>query len=185
MSDKLDYRNKFKALYLNIFKLDKLLIAGIDPGTVGAYAILDLEGNLIDIASGRDFNKSKITLEMVRHGKIIFIGCDVYQAPSLTKKLASSIGAKVITPDHDLKYLEKIKIVGEFLKSKNNFIELNNKHEKDALAAALYGLKRTKSLLKKIEDHLKQNNKMHLFDQVKRKVLLDDTPIVDAVRLFS
>ncbi len=165
--------------------MDKLLIAGVDPGTVGAYAILDLNGNLIDIASGRDFNQSKITLQMVKHGKIIIIGCDVYQAPSLTKKLASAIGAKIITPDHDLKYLEKIKIVSEFLKTNKEFIELNNKHEKDALAAALYGLKRTKNLLKRIEDHLKQNNKMYLFEDVKRKVLLDDTPIVEAVRLLS
>ena len=165
--------------------MDNLLIAGIDPGTVGAYALLDLEGNIIAIDSGRDFNKSKIVLDMTKHGKIFLIGCDVYQCPALTKKLASLIGAKVITPDHDLKYLEKIRIVDEFLKTKKDFVELKNKHEKDALAAALYGLKRIRSLLKKIEDHLKQNNKRYLFDEVKRKVLLEDTPIVEAVRLLS
>ena len=165
--------------------MNKLLIAGIDPGTVGAYAILDLEGNLIAIDSGRSFNLSKISLEMVKYGKVFLIGCDVYQCPSLTKKLASSIGAKVITPDHDLKYLEKIKIVGNFLKSKKDFIDLKNKHEKDALAAALYGLKRVNGLIKRIDDHLKENNKRHLFEQVKRKVLLEDKPIVEAVRMLS
>lgn len=165
--------------------MDKLLVAGIDPGTVGAYALLDLKGNLIAIDSGRNFNQSKITLEMTKYGKIFLIGCDVYQCPALTKKLASSIGAKVITPDHDLKYLEKIKIVDNFLKTKKDFVELKNKHEKDALAAALYGLKKINGLIKKIEDHLKQNNKIHLFEEIKRKVLLEDKPIVEAVRLFS
>ena len=165
--------------------MDKLLIAGIDPGTVGAYAVLDLDGNIVDIASGRNFDRKKVTREITKHGKIFLIGCDVYQCPTLTKKLASSIGARVIAPDHDLKYLEKIKIVDDFLKTKSSFVKLNNKHEKDALAAALYGLKRVRTLMKKIEDHLEQNDKWHLEEQVKRKVLLENMPIVKAVKLLS
>ena len=170
---------------INIKILGKLLIAGIDPGTVGAYALLDIEGNIIHIDSGREFNLSKIALEITKHGKVFIIGCDVYQCPSLTKKLASIIGAKIITPDHDLRHLEKIKIVNEFLKTKKEFIELKDKHEKDALAAALYGLKKTKTLIKKIDDHLKQNNKKHLFEEVKRRVLLEGTPIAKAVKSLS
>ena len=165
--------------------MERLLIAGVDPGTVGAYALLDLDENLIAIDSGRNFNQSKITLDMIRHGKVFIIGCDVYQTPSLTKRLASSIGAKVITPDHDLKYFEKIKIVDEFLKSKKEFIEIKNKHEKDALAAALYGLKRTKSLVNKIRAHLKQNKKEYLFEKVRHKVLLEGRPIVEVLRDLS
>src|SRR3989338_1897838 len=157
---------------INIKILGKLLIAGIDPGTVGAYALLDIEGNIIHIDSGREFNLSKIALEITKHGKVFIIGCDVYQCPSLTKKLASIIGAKII-------------IVNEFLKTKKEFIELKNKHEKDALAAALYGLKKTKTLIKKIDDHLKQNNKKHLFEEVKRRVLLEGTPIAKAVKSLS
>ncbi len=164
--------------------MDKLLIAGIDPGTVGAYAVLDLNGNVVEIASGRDFNQSKVAIEITKHGKVFLLGCDVYQVPVMTEKLASRIGARVISPDHDLKYLEKIKIVDSFLKTKKDFIKLENKHEKDALAAALYGLKRIKGLIKKIEDHLEQNNKMYLFDDVKRKVLLENMPITKAVKLF-
>lgn len=165
--------------------MNKLIIAGIDPGTVGAYALLDLDGNVIEIASGRDFNHSKITLNITRHGKVFIIGCDVNQPPVLTEKLASSIGAKVVSPDHDLKYSEKIKIVDKFLKTKKYFIKLENKHEKDALAAALYGLKRIKGVMKKIEDHLEQNNKEYLIEAVTRKVLLDNMPITKAVKLFS
>ena len=161
------------------------MIAGIDPGTVGAYALLDLEGNIISIDSGRNFNQSKIILEMTKYGKIFAIGCDVYQRPVLTAKIASSIGAKVISPDHDLKYSEKIKIVDTFLKTKKEFVKLENKHEKDALAAALYGLKKVRGLIKKIEDHLEENNKMYLSEKVIRKVLLDGIPIVKAVKSFG
>ena len=122
--------------------MDKLLIAGIDPGTVGAYALLDL---------GKDFNQSKIILQITKYGKIFLVGCDVYQRPNLVSKIASSLGAKVASPDHDLKYLEKIRMVDKFLKSKKEFVKLNNKHEKDALVAALCGLKSVNGLIKKIE----------------------------------
>jgi len=44
--------------------VEKLLIAGRDPGTVGAYAIIDLEGNIIAITSGRNLTHSKIILEI-------------------------------------------------------------------------------------------------------------------------
>lgn len=168
-----------------MLKLEKLLIAGIDPGTIGAYAILDLKGNIIEIDSGRDFNHSKIIAEITKHGKIFLIGSDVYQCPALTTKIARRIGAKIISPDHDLKYLEKIKIVDTFLKTKKEFVKLENKHEKDALAAALYGLKRMKSLIKKIEDHLQQNNIKHLDEVVKRKVLLENVPVSKAVKLLG
>ena len=39
--------------------MNKLLIAGIDPGTISAYCILDLDGNLISIGSEREFNHGK------------------------------------------------------------------------------------------------------------------------------
>ena len=165
--------------------MEKLLIAGIDPGTVGAYAIIDLEGNIIAITSGRNLTHSKIILEITRYGKVFIIGCDVAQPPNMVVKIASSIGAKVANPDHDLKYLEKIKSVDTFLKSKKEFIKLENKHEKDALVAALYGLKSIRGLLKKIQDHLKEHKKMYLYDKVKNKVLLENKPIVEAVKYFS
>ena len=157
--------------------MDKLLIAGIDPGTVGAYALLDLEGNIVNIGSGKDFNQSKIILQITKYGKIFLVGCDVYQRPNLVSKIASSLGARVASPDHDLKYLEKIRMVDKFLKSKKEFVKLNNKHEKDALGAALCGLKSVNGLIKKIDDHLEENNLKHLEEKVKRKVLLENIPI--------
>ena len=165
--------------------MDKLLIAGIDPGTVGAYALLDLDGAIIDISSGRNFSHNKIVSEITKHGKVFLISSDVYPCPLLSGKIARSIGARIISPDHNLSYIEKIKIVDKFLKTKKEFIKLENKHEKDALAAALYGLRRINGLLKKIEDYLEQNNLKHLDEKVKRKVLIENIPIVKAVKLIG
>ncbi len=165
--------------------MEKLLIAGIDPGTTNAFCLIDLEGNVVSIGSGRELSHGRILSEITKHGKVFALGSDVYPSPNLTKKIASILGARVISPDHDLSYLEKIKIVDSFLKKKKEKINIQNKHEKDALAAAIYGLKRISSLIKKIDDNLKQNNKTHIHEQVKRKVLLENMPISDAVKILS
>src|SRR3989338_4817427 len=163
--------------------MGRLLIAGIDPGTVGAYALIDTEGNVIDLSSRRGMDHKKIQLEILKYGKVFLVGCDVNKCPGTVAKVARSLGARVVSPDHDLNYLEKIKIVDNFLKTKKDYININNKHEKDALAAALYGLKRINGLIKKIKDHLKEKNKMELFDEVKKRVLVDEIPITKAVSM--
>ncbi len=165
--------------------MDKLLIAGIDPGVISAYCLLDLEGNVVMLGSGRQLSRGDIVLKLTKHGKVFAIGSDVYPCPSLTEKISRLIGARVIAPDHNLSYSEKIKIVDRFLKTKKERIEINNKHEKDAMAAALYGLRRINTLIKKIDDHLKQNNKNHLHEEVKEQVLLYNIPISKAVEMVS
>lgn len=167
------------------YKLDRLLIAGIDPGTVGAYALLDLDGNLVYFGSDRGLGYNNIIRNITEHGKIFLIGCDVCSVPPKIGKIARILGARIVAPDHNLGYLEKIKLVDRFLKVQKGFIKLRNKHEKDALASALYGLKKINTLIKKIDDHLKQNNKKHLIESVKRKVLLENFPISKAVKLLS
>jgi len=175
----------FKYLFPLFVRLAKLLIAGIDPGTVNAYAILDIEGNVIDIGSGRTLNHGEITLKIIKYGKVFLVSSDVKVPHSAVKKIACRIGARVVSPDHDLKYFEKIKIIDSFLKTKKEFVDIKNKHEKDALAAALYGFKRIRSLVKKIDDYLAQHNKTHLAETVKRKVLVENSTISDAVRILS
>ncbi len=162
-----------------------MLIAGIDPGTVSAYAVLDLKGNIIDIGSERGIGPDKITSEITRHGKVFLIGSDVKNSPSKVEKIARKIGARAVSPDHNLGYLEKVKIVDDFLKTKKEFVKIRNKHEKDAVVAAVFCLKSIKPLIKKIEDHLIQHRKIHLIDEVKKKVLLENMPITDAVKELS
>src|SRR3989338_10311693 len=108
--------------------MNKLLIAGIDPGTISAYCILDLDVNLISIGSEREFNHGDLVLKITEHGKVFAIGSDVYPCPNLTASLTKRIGARILAPDHDLSYLEKIKIVDSYLKTLKERIEINNKH---------------------------------------------------------
>jgi predicted RNase H-like nuclease (RuvC/YqgF family) len=122
---------------------------------------------------------------MTQYGKIFLIGCDVNKCPGSVAKISRSLGARIVNPDHNLNHIEKIKIVDRFLKNKKEFIKIENKHEKDALAAALYGLKRINTTIKKISDHLKENNKLHLFENVKREVLLNNLPISEAVKNYN
>jgi|SRR3989344_3266354 len=162
-----------------------MLIAGIDPGTMSAFCLLDLEGNVVSIGSFKNQPYSKLISAITMYGKVVFVGSDVYPAPNVTFKIASRIGAKVIAPDHNLKYLEKIKLVDSFLKTKKEFIKISNKHEKDALASALYGLRRLNGLIKKIEAKLRQENKDYLISKVMEKVLIEDVPITTALDLLS
>ncbi len=175
----------FKYLYLLFVGLAKLLIAGIDPGAVKAYAVLDIEGNVLDIGSGRTLKHEEITLKIIEHGKVFMVGSDVRVPNSAVEKIACKIGARVVAPDHDLRHSEKIKIVDSFLKTKKEFVDIKNRHEKDALAAALYGFKKIRVLVKKIDDYLVQHNKTHLAETVKRKVLVENSTISDAVRILS
>jgi len=143
--------------------VEKILIAGIDPGTVSGYAIIDIDGNLVSLGSERELTTGDLILKIIKHGKIYAIGSDVYPCPNLTNKIATRIGVRVISPDHDLKYLEKIKIVDTYLKKQKKIIKINNK----------------------IDDHLKEHNKIYLKEQVKRRVLVDNVPIVEALRELS
>ena len=128
-------------------------------------------GNYTLTASFLGFTKLQETVEVTKNLELNF---------TLTAKsiLADEIIVKSTRADANTP-------VTFSLLSKKDFVKLNNKHEKDALAAALYGLKKTKTLIKKIDDHLKQNNKKHLFEEVKRRVLLEGTPIAKAVKSLS
>jgi len=162
----------------------KLLIAGIDPGTVAAFAVIDTNSNLIHVYSKREMDHNLLTKEISKHGNVFLIGCDVSKCPETVTRVASSLGADVVNPDHDLRNIEKIKIVDKFLKTKKDFIKIKNKHERDALAAALYGLKRVNTLIKKINDHLEKEDKLYLFEEVKEKVLVDKIPITKVLDGF-
>src|SRR3989344_2250494 len=162
-----------------------LLIGGIDPGTQNAYALLTLEGELVALSSERNRTKEETLQEMNQHGKIFLIGTDVTPAPSNVKKIASKLGAVLIEPDRNLQFHEKIRIVDEYLKKQDKYITIENKHEKDALCAALLSLKKINYLLKKIKDTLKKEKKEHLYEEVKRKVFLENMPIMTALKSLS
>lgn len=99
--------------------------------------------------------------------------------------MARVLGARVVEPDHTLQFREKIRIVDGYLKGLPGFVEIENRHEKDALCAALYALRRVNPLLKRIDDTLGQQKKEHLSEKVKGLVLVEGVSIAAALRRLS
>ena len=161
--------------------MEKLLIVGIDPGTTKSYAVLDINGNILEVKSSKKFNENIITKEVFKFGKPVLIGTDVKKVPSFVEKIASSLGARVFKPEINLQGKHKIKLVKKFLKKKD--FEIKNKHENDALISAVLAYKSIKPLLKKIEDRYK--NKEYLVEDIKNLVLKEHINIKTAESLIN
>ena len=139
-----------------------LLIVGVDPGTTLAYAILDVNGNLIKLRSSKNLNLSRLIFDTIRYGKIIVVGCDVCKVPSFVQEYAIKIGAKIICPKEDLGVREKRGLVRGKVK---------NRHQRDALASAIFAHKKIKNLLTKIDNYVKEKNKEEYADKIKELLL--------------
>ena len=155
------------------------LILGIDPGSTVGYAALDLDGNLVKLESLRNCDLNKAVSKINKLGKIVVIGTDVNPVPKFVDKIASNFGAKVIEPRDDLQLKYKKKLTKEFLR--DNKIKVKNKHELDALAAALVAFKHYQPLFNRIDNHLNQINKNHLNKKIKNIVLINEIPIKIAI----
>jgi len=112
----------------------KLLVVGVDPGTTTGYAILDIQGNLKKLKSSKRLNLSSLIFEIIREGKVLIVGTDVKYVPSFIKSFANKLGAKLISPEENLRIIEKKRLIGD--------LKVKNLHERDALAAALFAHKK-------------------------------------------
>lgn len=151
-----------------------LTIIGIDPGNTKGIAVLDLDGNLIKLSSSRKLNLGNL-------GKPIVIGCDVNPVPSSVEKFAADIGVKVIGPFSRLKVKDKRILMKKF-RYENNIV-VRDRHQRDALVAAILALKRYKSLFNKIEGHLKRIKRKDLSYRVRELVVMEKMPIKNAIEL--
>jgi len=155
----------------------QLLIIGVDPGITAAYAAIDIEGNLIKAHSEKNLDVSEMISHLIELGKPLIIASDKEHSQDFVDKVAVKLGARVITPNYDLKVVEKKDIVKGY--------GVKNQHEIDALAAALFAFKKIDSLLKKInifvEHYKKQKIKQQLIEFVVGKGLniRDATEIIE------
>lgn len=152
------------------------MILGIDPGTTTAYAVLDIDGNLVEVKSKKDYSFSSLILDVIKHGKILLIGTDVKEIPYFIKKVSRKVGSKIISPYYNIKVEEKKELTKEY--------KTSNDHERDALASAIIAFKRKRSLFSKIENYLAKNNKLELkYDVIELAILTSMTikEIVDSL----
>lgn len=153
--------------------LKPLIIVGIDPGTTLAYAVLDLNGNIIKISSSKQLDIDSLTADVFYLGKPLIVATDVNPIPKFIEKFAAQTGAKVISPKQSLKVLQKSELTKNY--------SCANDHESDALAAAILAFKKTRALLKKISFYLKRYNKEDLKREVIQLVFSKGMSISDAI----
>lgn len=119
------------------------LIIGIDPGTKTGIAALDFDGNLVDLFSSKDLGLEGVIGHLIPLGKISMIATDVNPPHGFILKLAAQLGSVVFTPEEPLAVNEKI-----FITRKYN---VEDSHQRDALAAALTAFKKFRNKFQKID----------------------------------
>ncbi|MCX8172635.1 MAG: DUF460 domain-containing protein [Archaeoglobaceae archaeon] len=124
-------------------KSKRYLIAGIDPGTTTAVALLDLAGNLISIRSKKDWNASEVIEFITEHGKPVIVATDKRNPPEFVSKVKASFNAVLHSPREDLNVERKRELTSSY--------KILNDHERDALAAAIDALNYYKSKFRNIE----------------------------------
>ena len=155
----------------------KLLIVGIDPGITAAYAVLDIDGNLIDIKSSKQLNLNQLISNALSLGKVILVGTDKSKVPHLVEDFATKFGAKVANPEEDLKVDEKRLMIKKF--------NADDEHQADALASALFAYKSIKLLLDRIDHFADENKKQNIKNKIKDLVITKKISIKSATDLIE
>jgi predicted RNase H-like nuclease (RuvC/YqgF family) len=142
-----------------------LLVVGIDPGTTLGYAVLDIGRNLLKVSSSKMLDISILTSELMSHGRVLIIGCDKKRIPDFVDKMATRLGARIISPDEDMLVQDKRSITSS--------LPFRNDHEMDALASALFAYKKIHPLINDINDYLEKISKPALKHRLIEIMLLN------------
>ncbi len=123
-------------------------IAGIDPGTRKAVAVMDVNSSFYQVFSRRGVSLSDICQYLSGMGEPVIISTDVRKPPELVKKVASAFDATIYKPGRNMTASEKRAIT--------KGMDYDNNHERDALASALRARKSFASTFRKIDSVLKR-----------------------------
>ncbi len=123
----------------------KYTIVGIDPGTTIGVAIIDLNGNAIEVFSSKNYSVSDAIARIISLGKPLIVASDVTPTPSMVKKISSIFASPVHELDESLSTEEKIAL------TKGEGYEYKNVHERDALAACVNAFRRYKKKFAQVQ----------------------------------
>lgn len=148
----------------------KLLIVGIDPGTATGLAILNSKGKPIKLKAKKEFSESRILRAIVKEGKPLILATDRSSCPSLIRDIRAKLDCRLFLPEEDISEKKKSDLT---LKFKD---KLENKHEKDALASALYAFKQFKGLFRRIRNRFTEEEKVR---EAKKRILLGEAKNIE------
>ncbi len=114
---------------------NKPIIVGLDPGVSTGIAIIDLNGAPLFTYSSKNIDRSDIINIVSSIGVPVIIATDTNPPPDAVKKLAASLKAQLYIPPRSLSSDEKMEIIS-MLKKKYPWLDIDDTHERDALAAA-------------------------------------------------
>jgi predicted RNase H-like nuclease (RuvC/YqgF family) len=138
----------------------RYLIVGIDPGTTTAVAALDLDGNLLHLASSRQMNMAGVIESLYKVGKPLIIATDVQEMPYSVEKIRRAFSAIAFVPKQDVSVDTKVELTAPF--------PYANDHERDALSAALDAYRQYRH---KFLNLIKRIPPGHDLDEVRARVI--------------
>jgi uncharacterized protein len=153
------------------------IIIGIDPGLRVGYAILDINGDIIDKGSAKEFSLGDMIKKIMQYGLPVIIGTDKDKSPFFINQISAKTGAKIATPRFDLKVEEKRKIVEGY--------SCNDIHESDALASALFAYNQYFDLISRIKRFIAETNNEEIFEELAITVIKEGISIKDAADLIK
>ncbi len=118
-------------------------IVGIDPGTTTAVAVVDLNGNLIEVKSKKGWRSGEVIEFISSIGKPVVIATDKSVAPDYVQKIKAAFNAVLYTPKDDISVDKKRELAARY--------KPMNDHERDAVAAAIDAFNSYKNKLRNIE----------------------------------
>ena len=157
--------------------MNRLIIVGVDPGTTLGYAILDINGNILNVGSSRVLDLNSLISLVILYGRVVVVGADKNKVSHLVLDFASKFNAKVIKPKIDMSIDKKRELTAGF--------KLENDHERDALAGALFAYKKTRNLFVKVDRRLEKKDKDYLADDVKEQILKKNLSVADSLELLE
>lgn len=127
----------------------KRLIIGVDPGMETGISIVDLEGNVLHLFSKKSLTRGEITNIIIQFGIPALVCADVHPIPIMVKKIASLFNAKISSPIHELKQVDKKSLIKNYVQDQKV-----NSHKRDALSAAIYAYRKYEENFHRVDkDH--------------------------------
>lgn len=137
-------------------------IAGIDSGSTSAYAIMTLDGEVLEVKSRKDAPGDFLFESLAKYSPI-FIACDTNPPSQAARKLKRSFAARLYFPAKSLPIIEKDLLC--------RGLGAKNAHERDALASAVKCQHALSSKLRQLKRRLSERGASDSYEVIARGML--------------
>ncbi len=147
----------------------RYLIVGVDPGMVTGVAVMDLNGRVLRLISGRGMTRGQIARSLALLGRALLFASDVSPPPDMVTKLAAMHNALVFSPERPMRTYEKSEIAGMI--SEEQGVVVEDAHQRDSLAAAFKAYSSLRNKLEQCASHVRLSSDQVDLEEVKALVV--------------